>query len=113
MTRKHFWLRSFVGCLVLFCSTGVILADTIEWTDPNDGDFDVAGNWTNTTGADPAPPNAGGVAVPDGGVLGAMNGIEPAGLEVAVGWIVIGLNVPDEVIDAVMRYRRSEEDPAT
>ncbi|MCH7751415.1 MAG: hypothetical protein IH898_04600 [Planctomycetes bacterium] len=57
--------------------------------------------------------NGGGVAVPDGGVLGAISGIEPAGVEVANDWIVIGLNVPDEVLDAVMRYRRSEADPAT
>ena len=57
--------------------------------------------------------NAGGVAVPDGGVLGAMNGIEPAGFEIANDWIVIGVNVPDEVFDAVMRYRKSEADPGT
>ena len=56
--------------------------------------------------------NGGGVAVPDGGVLGAISGIEPAGVEVANDWIVIGLNVPEEVLDALMSYRRSEEDPA-
>jgi hypothetical protein len=56
--------------------------------------------------------NAGGVAIPDGGLLGAMNGVEPAGFEVANDWIVIGVNIPQEVIDAVMRFRRGEEDPA-
>lgn len=55
--------------------------------------------------------NGGGVAVPDGGVLGAMNGIEPAGVEVASGWIVIGVNVPEEVFAAVMHTLRSEKDP--
>lgn len=57
--------------------------------------------------------NGGGVAVPDGGVLGALNGVQPAGVEVANDWIVIGINIPEEVFDAVMRYRESEEDPAT
>jgi hypothetical protein len=57
--------------------------------------------------------NAGGVAVPDGGVLGAMNGIVPAGFEVANDWIVIGVDVPQEVIDAIARFRRGEEKPAT
>lgn len=53
--------------------------------------------------------NAGGVAVPDGGVLGAMNGIEPAGYEIADDWIVIGIDVPQEVIDAMIRFRRGEQ----
>lgn len=57
--------------------------------------------------------DGGGVAVPDGGLLGAMNGIEPAGFEVANDWIVIGANIPDEVIDAIIRFRRSKEDPGT
>jgi hypothetical protein len=57
--------------------------------------------------------NAGGVAVPDGGVLGAMNGIKPAGFEVAHDWIVIGVDVPQKVIDALIRYRRGEEEPGT
>ena len=58
MTRKHLWLRSFVGCLLLFCSTGVVLADTFEWTDPNSGDFNDPNNWTVTGGAGPPPPAA-------------------------------------------------------
>jgi hypothetical protein len=57
--------------------------------------------------------NGGGVAIPDGGVLGAMNGIEPAGVEVANDWIVIGINIPEKVFDAVMRYWRSKENPDT
>ena len=57
--------------------------------------------------------NAGGVAIPDGGMLGAMNGVEPAGFEVADDWIAIGINIPKKVFDAIIRYRQSEEDPST
>ena len=56
--------------------------------------------------------NAGGIAVPDGGMLGAINGIEPAGFEVANDWIVIGVDIPQDVVDAMIRYRRSQQDSA-
>ena len=51
--------------------------------------------------------NAGGVAVPDGGVLGAMNDVQLAGLQMANDWFVLGLNIPMEVIDSMMEYQRS------
>jgi len=57
--------------------------------------------------------NGGGVAIPDGGVLGLLNGVQPAGVQAAADWIVIGVNVPDEVLKAVMRYHRAEDDRTT
>ncbi|NOZ41292.1 MAG: hypothetical protein GXP24_13855 [Planctomycetes bacterium] len=56
--------------------------------------------------------NSGGVAVPDGGVLGVLNSIESAGIEIANDWIVIGVNVPEEVLGVLIRYRRSDADPS-
>jgi hypothetical protein len=53
------------GCL---CSYSILIilglatlaaADMFEWTDPVSGNFKDAGNWTNTTGADLPPPDAG------------------------------------------------------
>ena len=53
--------------------------------------------------------NAGGIAVPDGGLLGAMNDIQMAGVHVANDWIVVGLNVPKEVFDSVWAYQQKSE----
>ena len=54
--------------------------------------------------------NAGGVAIPDGGVLGAMNDVQLAGLQFADEWFVLGLNIPKEVIDSMLEYQRSQAD---
>ncbi|MCA9229502.1 MAG: hypothetical protein KDA57_02530 [Planctomycetales bacterium] len=53
--------------------------------------------------------NAGGVAVPDGGFLGAFNKIELAGLKTSDNWLVLGLNIPQTVFDAVAEYQRSQK----
>lgn len=54
--------------------------------------------------------NAGGVAIPDGGVLGAMNGTQLAGLQFADDWFVVGLDIPMDVIDSVIEFQRSQAD---
>ena len=45
----------------VFCSliASTAVADAIEWTDPTNGDFDDAGNWTVTAGVGSPPPAAG------------------------------------------------------
>lgn len=49
--------------------------------------------------------DAGGVAVPDGGVMGALNGIELAGLSIAEDWFVLGMNIPQNVFDSVRAFQ--------
>jgi len=54
--------------------------------------------------------DAGGVAIPDGGVLGKLNAVQPAGVRAEANWITIGVNVPDEVLQSLLDYQRSAED---
>ena len=48
-----------LSVLILLGCAAQATADTIEWTDPNSGLFDDAGNWTVTAGAGAPPPAAG------------------------------------------------------
>jgi hypothetical protein len=52
--------------------------------------------------------NGGGVVVPEGGVLGALRGLESRGVLAEHEWIVAGWNVPPEVIDELLRLQREE-----
>lgn len=54
--------------------------------------------------------DAGGVAVPDGGIMGAMNNIQLAGLSIADDWFVLGMNIPQEVFDSVWAYQEQQAD---
>jgi len=44
---------------IVLVAVAPALADTFEWTDPNDGNFDDPSNWTVTNGAGPPPPGIG------------------------------------------------------
>jgi hypothetical protein len=57
--------------------------------------------------------DAGGVAIPDGGILGTLNGVQPAGVRAEDDWITIGVDVPDEVLRALLDYQRTSEDRTT
>jgi hypothetical protein len=57
--------------------------------------------------------DAGGVAIPDGGVLGTLNGVQPAGVRAEADWITIGMNVPDEVLQSLLQYQRAAGNPTT
>jgi len=50
--------------------------------------------------------NAGGVVIPDGGLLGALKGLEPRGIHAESGWIVAGVNVPTAIIEQLMQLRQ-------
>jgi hypothetical protein len=52
--------------------------------------------------------NGGGVVVPEGGVLGALRGLESRGVLAEHEWIVAGWNVPPAVIDELLRLQREE-----
>jgi T5SS/PEP-CTERM-associated repeat protein len=47
----------------LLAAPPLLCADTIEWTNPVNGNFTTAANWTVTSGPGPAPPAAGDNAV--------------------------------------------------
>lgn len=57
--------------------------------------------------------DAGGVAIPDGGVLGTLNGIQPAGVRAESGWITIGVIIPNEVLKSLLNYQRTANDRTT
>lgn len=42
--------------------------------------------------------DAGGVALPEGGSLGRLRGLQPAGARAADNWLTLGVNIPDEVL---------------
>ncbi len=47
----------------------------------------------------------GGVVIPDGGVLGALRGIESEGVMAENEWIVVSAKIPQKVLDEVLRLR--------
>ena len=42
--------------------------------------------------------DAGGVALPEGGSLGRLRGLQPAGAHASDNWLILGVNIPDEVL---------------
>jgi hypothetical protein len=46
--------------------------------------------------------NAGGLVIPEGGVLGALKRVESKGIHAEAGWIVAGLDVPTTVIEELL-----------
>ena len=44
--------------------------------------------------------DAGGVALPEGGSLGRLRGLEPQGAKADQNWLTLGVNVPNQVIEA-------------
>jgi hypothetical protein len=47
--------------------------------------------------------DAGGVAIPDGDAIGRLNALKFVGLQADQDWLAVGINVPREFVDEVMR----------
>jgi hypothetical protein len=47
--------------------------------------------------------DAGGVAIPDGDAIGRLNSLKFVGLQADQDWLAVGINVPREFVDEVMR----------
>lgn len=50
--------------------------------------------------------NAGGVVIPDGGLIGVLKGLESRGIRAEAGWIVAGLNVPAAIMNELVKVQR-------
>jgi len=49
--------------------------------------------------------SGGGVVIPDGGTLGALRGLQSDGVKAENEWITLGINIPDDVLNQVLRLR--------
>ena len=58
-TRGNWAMRPLFASLLFSVVASHALADTIEWTDPNSGNFNDPNNWTVTAGAGSPPPGVG------------------------------------------------------
>jgi hypothetical protein len=54
--------------------------------------------------------NAGGVVIPDGGLIGALKGMQSRGVRAEAGWVVAGLDVPEAVLRQLTKGRDAAPD---